>query len=217
MGQKWFISFEKNSTSSTVYKMNTDNKVRCPWCEKSEIERNYHDTEWGVPLHDDNKLFEFVILDGFQAGLSWKIVLQKRENFRKALFGFDARVLAQCGNSIVEEWMQDAGLVRNRLKLEGVLKNAKAFLAVQKEFGSFDRYIWSFVGGKPVFNECQSQREIPGVSAEAMAMSKDMKKLGFTFCGPTICYAFMQAAGLVVDHITSCYRYKEIREMPSTS
>jgi DNA-3-methyladenine glycosylase I len=190
-----------------------DGKIRCPWCEKSEVERTYHDTEWGVPLHDDQKLFEFVILDGFQAGLSWKIVLDKRENFRKAFYGFDPVILAALNEGAVLEWMQDPGIVRNRLKLESVIRNAQAFLKVQKEFGSFDRYIWSFVGGKPILNEWKEQREFPSVNAEAVAMSKDMKKRGFNFCGPTICYAFMQAAGLVVDHIQDCFRYSEIRRM----
>jgi len=187
-----------------------DRKTRCPWCKKSEIERIYHDTEWGVPLHNDRKLFEFVILDGFQAGLSWKIVLNKRENFRQAFFDFDAGALAECGDSIVEEWMQNAGLVRNRLKLEGVLKNARAFLKAQEQFGSFDAYIWSFVGGVPIQNNWRSQNEFPNTSIEANAMSKDMKNRGFTFCGPTICYAFMQAAGMVMDHTVGCFRYDEI-------
>jgi DNA-3-methyladenine glycosylase I len=189
-----------------------DGKIRCPWCEKSEVERTYHDTEWGVPLHDDQKLFEFVILDGFQAGLSWKIVLDKRENFRKAFYGFEPAILATLNEGAVLEWLQDPGIVRNRLKLESVIRNAQAFFEVQKEFGSFDHYIWSFVGGKPILNEWKEQHEFPSVNAEAVAMSKDMKKRGFNFCGPTICYAFMQAAGLVVDHLQSCFRYKEIRE-----
>ena len=188
-----------------------NSKIRCPWCVKSEIEQEYHDTEWGVPLHDDPKLFEFVILDGFQAGLSWKIVLNKRESFRKALYNFDAEILATLGENQVDIWMQDTGIVRNRLKLQGVIKNAKAYLSVKQEFGTFDRYIWSFTGGKTIDNNWVDHKHIPTESAEAVAMSKDMKKRGFIFCGPTICYAFMQAAGMVNDHLATCFRYTEVK------
>ncbi len=184
--------------------------VRCPWCEKSEIEKHYHDTEWGVPLNDDKKLFEFVVLDGFQAGLSWKIILQKRDAFRLAFFDFDAEKLAACDGKMVEIWMQNQGLVRNKLKLEGVIKNAKAYLKVQQEFGSFSDYIWKFTDGKTIQNHWENHNQIPSNSPQAEAMSKDMKKRGFTFCGPTICYAFMQAAGLVNDHLVSCFRYKNL-------
>lgn len=188
------------------------NQIRCPWCLKSEVERHYHDTEWGVPLFDDLKLFEFVILDGFQAGLSWKIVLNKREAFRKAFFDFDAETLASLGPNQVEIWMQDTGIVRNRLKLEGVIKNAKAYLDIKKELGSFSDYLWAFVGGKAINNQWVNHSYMPTATAEAEAMSKDMKKRGFTFCGPTICYAFMQAAGMVNDHLISCFRYEEVQK-----
>jgi len=184
---------------------------RCPWCTKSEIEKLYHDTEWGVPLYDDSKLFEFVILDGFQAGLSWKIILNKRENFREALFGFDATQLANAGPEQVNIWMQNMGLVRNRSKLEGVIKNARAYLAVQAEFGSFSKYLWSFTNGTVIDHAYTSHTGVANVIPEATAMSKDMKKRGFAFCGPTICYAFMQAAGLVNDHLVTCHRYQIVK------
>lgn len=194
--------------------MQQTDPIRCPWCIHSEIERQYHDNEWGVPLWDDEKLFEFIVLDGFQAGLSWKIVLDKRENFRKAFFGFDAKRLAHCGQKEVDIWMQDAGLIRNRLKLEALSKNATAFLATRAEFGRFADYIWSFVGGKPIQPHRQPGEPMVSVSPEAEAMSKDMKKRGFKFCGPTICYAFMQAAGLVNDHRSDCFRYSPLLNQP---
>lgn len=184
--------------------------IRCSWCIHSEIERHYHDNEWGVPLWDDNKLFEFIVMDGFQAGLSWKIVLDKRENFRRAFFGFDAHRLVESGPAEVDLWMQDAGLIRNRLKLEALSKNAAAFLSIKAEFGRFADYIWSFVGGKPIQTHRQPGDPMVSVSPEAEAMSKDMKKRGFKFCGPTICYAFMQAAGLINDHRSDCFRYPEL-------
>jgi DNA-3-methyladenine glycosylase I len=185
--------------------------VRCPWCEKSESERHYHDTEWGVPLFEDGMLFEFLVLDTFQAGLSWKIVLDKREHFRKAFFNFQPEELVQKGPAAYEDWLGNPGLVRNRLKLKGLIANAAAFLKVQSEWGSFSNYVWSFVGGAPVQNAWEEHPQIPSQSPQALAMSKDMKKRGFTFCGPTICYAFMQAAGLVQDHLVGCFRYEEIR------
>ncbi|HRH33944.1 MAG TPA: DNA-3-methyladenine glycosylase I [Catalimonadaceae bacterium] len=185
-------------------------KTRCSWCLNSELERNYHDSEWGVPLWDDQKLFEFIIIDGFQAGLSWKIILNKRENFRKAFYDFNPEILASVGQNQIEIWMQDAGIIRNRLKLEALPRNAKAYLETKSSFSSFAEYIWSFVGGKPIVNEIGPGKSVPSVSPEAIAMSKDMKKRGFVFCGPTICYAFMQAAGLVNDHHQDCFRYKEI-------
>lgn len=186
--------------------------IRCPWCTKSELETRYHDEEWGVPVFEDAKLFEFIILDGFQAGLSWKTILDKRENFRKALFQFDPVILSSLGPDMVEEWMQNTGIIRNRLKLEGVIKNARAFLKTQAEFGSFSHYIWGFVQHKPLVNQWENHSGMPASSPEAEHMSKDMKKRGFTFCGPTICYAFMQAAGLVNDHLVSCHRYYAVQE-----
>lgn len=180
-------------------------KVRCTWTQDDPLMNAYHDEEWGVPLHDDQKLFEFLVLDAFQAGLSWKTILYKRENFRKAFVGFDPVKIARFKEDKVNTLMQDAGIVRNRLKIEGTIKNAKAFLAVQKEFGSFDRYIWQFTGGTTLTNHFNSLKEIPAKTKESDAMSKDLKKRGFTFVGSTICYAFMQAAGMVNDHLTDCW------------
>ncbi len=171
---------------------------------------DYHDQEWGTPLHDDDKLFEFIVLDSFQAGLSWKTILNKRENFRKAFAGFDAKKIAKFDAAKVEKLMLDAGIIRNRLKIEGTVKNAKAFLATQKEFGTFDKYIWQFTGGKTINHKLGNHYQPIVSSPESDAMSKDLKKRGFTFVGTTICYAFMQAAGMVNDHMTSCHRYKQL-------
>lgn len=168
----------------------------------------YHDTEWGVPLHDDRKLFEFLVLDAFQAGLSWRTILYKRNNFEKSFKGFDAKKIARFGAIHVARLMKDAGIIRNRLKIMGTIENAKQFLKIQKEWGSFDKYIWQFTKGKTIKNKWKSQKDLPAVSKEAEAMSKDLKARGFKFVGPTICYAFMQAAGMVNDHITTCFRYK---------
>jgi DNA-3-methyladenine glycosylase I len=170
----------------------------------------YHDTEWGVPLHDDGKLFEFLVLDAFQAGLSWAIVLRKREGFREAFSGFDPRRVAKYGGRKVKALLADAGIVRNRLKIEATIANARAFLAVQREFGSFDRYIWQFTGGRPKRNRWRSLSQIPARSPESDAMSRDLKARGFRFVGSTICYAFMQAAGMVNDHLVGCFRYREL-------
>ncbi len=183
---------------------------RCTWCTGSRAEQDYHDREWGVPLRDDNRLFEFFLLDGFQAGLSWKTILLKRENYRQALFGFDAQRLAACGTADVVRWMEDPGLVRNRLKLEGAIRNARAFLRVREEFGSFSAYVWQFTGNRVADNALTGHSPMPAESPESVAMSRDMRKRGFTFCGPVICYAFMQAAGLVNDHLTRCFRYREV-------
>ncbi len=164
----------------------------------------YHDHEWGVPIHDDQKLFEYIILDTFQAGLSWKTVLHKRENFRAAFAQFDPVAVAQFTEQETDALMQNAGIVRNRLKIKGAVKNAQAFLKIQAEFGTFNQYIWSFVGHKPVQNNWQNMKQVPASTPASDAMSKDLKKRGFTFVGTTICYAFMQAAGLINDHLTSC-------------
>ena len=170
----------------------------------------YHDTEWGVPVHDDSKLFEFLVLDAMQAGLSWRTVLNKRENFRKAFRQFDPEKVARFGKHDIERLMNDAGIIRNRLKIESTVANAKAMIKVRKEFGSFDSYIWGFTGGKTIKNRLNSLDQIPADSEESRAMSKDMKKHGFRFCGPVICYAFMQAAGMVNDHLVHCFRYREV-------
>ncbi len=170
----------------------------------------YHDTEWGVPLHDDRKLFEFLVLDAFQAGLSWAIVLKKREGFRKAFSSFDPRRVARYDGRKVRALLADAGIIRNRLKIEATIANARAFLAVQREFGSFDRYIWQFVGGKTKENRWRTLKQLPARSRESDAMSKDLKERGFRFVGSTICYAFMQAAGMVNDHLVGCFRHREL-------
>jgi DNA-3-methyladenine glycosylase I len=174
----------------------------------------YHDEEWGVPQHDDRVLFEFLILEGAQAGLSWDTILRKRENYRAAFSGFDAKKIARYDRRKVQALMQDAGIVRNRLKIAATVQNAKAFLAVQKEFKTFDRYIWQFVGGKPRVNIWKAGQGIPASTAESDAMSKDLKKRGFTFVGSTICYAFMQATGMVNDHALACFRYRQLRPQP---
>jgi DNA-3-methyladenine glycosylase I len=174
----------------------------------------YHDTEWGVPLHDDRKLFEFLVLDAFQAGLSWAIVLKKRDAFRKAFDNFDPRKVAKYDDRRVKVLLADAGIIRNRMKIEATVANARAFLAVQREFGSFDRYIWQFTGGKVKKSRWRTLRQLPARSEESDAMSKDLKKRGFRFVGSTICYAFMQAAGMVNDHLLGCFRYREVGRKP---
>jgi DNA-3-methyladenine glycosylase I len=170
----------------------------------------YHDTEWGVPVHDDRKLFEFMVLDAFQAGLSWSIVLKKRENFRKALSNFEYIKIAKYNQKKIDRLIADPGIIRNKLKIAATVTNAKAFLKIQKEFGSFDKYIWSFTCGKTLQNKWKTLAQIPVSTRESDAMSKDLKTRGFKFVGSTICYAFMQAAGMVNDHLVSCFRYKDV-------
>lgn len=170
----------------------------------------YHDEEWGVPTHDDGKLFEFLLLEGAQAGLSWDTILKKRENYRAAFDGFRPAKIAGYDRHKVQVLLRDPGIVRNRLKIASAVKNARAFLSVQKEFGSFDRYIWQFVGGEPKQNSRRSSRQVPAFTPESDAMSKDLKKRGFTFVGTTICYAFMQAVGMVNDHLTECFRWRPL-------
>jgi DNA-3-methyladenine glycosylase I len=173
----------------------------------------YHDEEWGGPVHDDRTLFEFLLLEGAQAGLSWQTVLNKRENYRKAFDGFDAETIARYGRKDVERLLADAGIIRNRLKIAAAIQNAKAFLDVQKEFGTFSSYIWQFVGGRPIHHKIRTIRDIPASTKESEAMSKSLLKRGFRFVGPTICYAFMQAVGLVNDHELSCFRYKQVLDL----
>jgi DNA-3-methyladenine glycosylase I len=180
-------------------------KKRCAWAGEDPLYCAYHDEEWGVPVHDDQRLFEFLILEGAQAGLSWITVLRKRENYRKAFSGFDPIKVARFDQARRDRLMQNEGIIRNRLKIESAVINAKAFLAVQKEFGSFDAYIWTFVGGKPLLNSRLSLQDLPASTPESDAMSKDLKKRGFKFVGSTICYAFMQACGLVNDHLADCH------------
>ena len=182
------------------------NLSRCAWA-KEPIYIAYHDQEWGVPVHEDRLLFEFLILEGAQAGLSWITILKKRENYRRAFDNFDAGKVARYDKPKVRKLLADPGIVRNRLKIESAIQNAKAFLAVQREFGSFDDYIWCFVGGEPILNRRKSLKEVPARTSESDAMSKDLIKRGFRFVGSTICYAFMQAVGLVNDHTIDCFRY----------
>jgi len=183
--------------------------IRCSWA-RNELAIAYHDQEWGVPQHNDRVLFEFVILEGAQAGLSWDTILQKRENYRAAFSGFDPNQIARYDRRKLQGLMRDAGIVRNRLKIASAVLNAKAFLAVQKEFGSFDRYVWQFVGGKPLVNRWKTGQRVSASTAESDTMSKDLKKRGFNFVGSTICYAFMQAIGMVNDHAVECFRYREV-------
>jgi len=190
-------------------KRSTTEIVRCHWA-KTEPNISYHDTEWGVPLHDDRLLFEFLILEGAQAGLSWETVLKKRENYRQAFDQFDAKTIVRYKPVKLEKLMLDAGIIRNRLKIESVVQNAKSFLHVQDEFGSFDKYIWGFVEHEPQNPKRNSLSDVPAKSAESDAMSKDLKKRGFNFVGSTICYAFMQATGMVNDHLVECFRYAEL-------
>jgi len=185
----------------------TKDKPRCAWATNA-LNIPYHDTEWGVPVHDDRTFFEFLTLEGAQAGLSWDTILKKRENYRKAFAGFDPKKVATFDANHIRALMNDEGIVRNRLKIESTISNAKAFLAVQKEFGSFDKYIWEFVGGKSIVGGHKSMKAIQPRTLASDAMSKDLKKRGFRFVGTTICYAFMQATGLVNDHLTTCFCYR---------
>jgi DNA-3-methyladenine glycosylase I len=187
-------------------------RTRCPW-PRTELDIHYHDTEWGVPQHDDRVLFEFLILEGAQAGLSWSTILKKRENYRAAFDQFDARRIAKYDDRKVAELLADPGIVRNRLKVAATIQNAKAFLAVQKEFGSFDAYLWQFVGGQPKQNVWRAMKEVPARAPESDAMSKDLLKRGFKFVGSTICYALMQAVGMVNDHTVDCFRHKQVAKL----
>ncbi|HKE26832.1 MAG TPA: DNA-3-methyladenine glycosylase I [Bryobacteraceae bacterium] len=186
-----------------------DGKTRCEW-SRDELMTEYHDAEWGVPLHDDRALFEFLILEGAQAGLSWSTILRKRDNYRAAFDDFDARKIARYTERKRAALLADAGIVRNRLKIDAAIDNAKAFLKTQDEFGSFDAYIWRFVDGKPVRNRWREMQEVPARTPQSDAMSKDLTRRGFRFCGTTICYAHMQATGMVNDHLISCFRYKQV-------
>lgn len=186
--------------------------TRCAWAT-DELSIPYHDREWGVPVHDDMVLFEFLVLEGVQAGLSWNTVLKKRENYRRAFDGFDPRLVAKYDDRKVDRLLADPGIIRNRLKIQSAIVNARAFLAVQEEFGSFDAYLWGFVGGKPKVNRWRTLREIPTQTPEAEALSSDLKRRGFKFVGPTSCYAFMQSVGMVNDHTVDCFRHAEIEKM----
>jgi DNA-3-methyladenine glycosylase I len=195
--------------SSTGMPMN--DPKRCEWCLGHPLMTAYHDTEWGVPLHDDRKLFEFLVLDAAQAGLSWQTILLKRENYRSAFDGFDPEKIARYTDRRVKQLLANPGIIRNRLKVRSAITNARAFLKLQDEFGSFDRYVWQFVAGRPRINRFKKLSEIPAKTRESDAMSKDLQRRGFQFVGSTICYAFMQAAGMVNDHIVTCFRHREVQ------
>ncbi|MBM3897094.1 MAG: DNA-3-methyladenine glycosylase I [Thaumarchaeota archaeon] len=188
-------------------------KKRCSWPANSPLMVEYHDKEWGVPLHDDRKLFEFIVLDGMQAGLNWEIILKKRESMRRAFRNFEPKLVAKFTDRDAQRLLNDSGIIRNRLKVNAAITNAQKFLEVQKQFGTFDKYIWQFVGYRPIVNKFKKLAELPAKTEESDAMSKDLQGRGFKFVGSTICYAFMQAAGMVNDHTTDCFRYNEINAM----
>lgn len=186
---------------------------RCEWSALGALEQDYHDTEWGVPVHDDRTLFEFLILEGAQAGLSWSTILRKRTGYRQAMDHFEPERIAGYSVEKIQELLTNPGIIRNRLKIESAVTNARAFLKVQEQFESFDAYLWRFVRGRPIQNRWQKLSEVPGNSPESAALSKDLKGHGFTFVGPIICYAFMQAVGMVNDHVMDCFRYEEVRRL----
>lgn len=188
-------------------------KKRCTWCLGDPLYEVYHDQEWGVPLSDDNQLFEFLILETFQAGLSWITILRKRENFRKAFDGFDFELIANYSEAKIQELIQDPGIIRNKLKIHAAIDNAKAFIVLREEFGTFSKYVWSFVDNKPVQNYWQSHKEVPDSTPTSISLSKDLKRQGFKFIGPTVIYAHMQATGMVNDHTQDCFRHTEIAEL----
>jgi len=196
--------------------MNSVTKKRCSWAT-GELNIAYHDVEWGVPVHDDRTLFEFLILEGAQAGLSWSIILNKRAGYRRAFDNFDFGLVAKYGERKVKQLLTDEGIVRNRLKIDAAIQNAKAFLAAQEEFGTFDKYIWQFVRGRSIQNDWREIGEVPARTQESDAMSKDLARRGFKFVGSTICYAFMQAVGIVNDHAVDCFRHKEIKRLASAA
>jgi DNA-3-methyladenine glycosylase I len=196
-----------------VYEMGKVNKIltRCPWVDLSKPDYiEYHDKEWGVPVHEDRLIFEFLTLESAQAGLSWYTILRKRENFRKAFANFDPQKVARFNKKKIESLLQDKGIIRNRLKVEAAVNNARRFLEVQEEFGTFDRYVWDFVGGKPIVNKYKGMKDLPATSPESDKLSKDLKQRGFKFVGATIIYAHMQATGMVNDHVLGCFRREEI-------
>lgn len=185
--------------------------TRCTWCLKDDQEMFYHDTEWGVPVHDDDKHFEFIVLDTFQAGLSWRTILHKRENFRKAFDQFNYTKIAKYNETKIQKLLQNEGIIRNQLKIRATVTNAQAFIRIREEFGTFDQYVWGFVNHKTINHKRKTHQDIQATSAESDAMSKDMYKRGFKFVGSTILYAYMQAAGMVNDHLVDCFRYKELK------
>ena len=196
-------------TTETMTASEEMNRVRCAWAH-SELNIPYHDEEWGVPVHDEHKWFEFLILEGAQAGLSWDTILRKRARYREVFDAFDPEKVARYDKKKVRELLRDAGIIRNRLKIDSTISNARAFLEVQKEFGTFDAYVWRFVGGQPKQNAWKTHKRLPAKTPESDALSKDLQKRGFRFVGSTICYAFMQATGMVNDHLVSCFRYRDL-------
>src|SRR5712672_4792091 len=192
-------------------------KKRCSWVGDDPLMLQYHDREWGVPVHDDRKHFEFLVLEAAQAGLSWTIVLKKREGYRRAFDGFEPEKVARYSARRIEKLVLNPEIIRNRMKIEAAVRNARAFLKIQEEFGGFDSYCWRFVGGKPKLGRWKTAQQIPAISAESEALSKDLKQRGFSFVGPTVAYAYMQAAGLVNDHLASCFRYRELRSETATA
>jgi DNA-3-methyladenine glycosylase I len=190
--------------------MHMKETCRCAWAGTNPVMVDYHDTEWGVPVHNDRLLFEFIILEGAQAGLSWNTILQRRENYRRVFAGFDPEKVARFSDKQIEKALADPGIIRNRLKVHSAVSNAQAFLRAAEEFGSFDKYVWQFVGGQPIVNQWQRKEQVPAVTPEAEAMAKDLKKRGFKFMGATICYAHMQATGMVNDHTVDCFRWAEV-------
>ena len=188
----------------------TENICRCPWCGDNELYVKYHDEEWGVPVRDDKKLFEFIVLEGAQAGLSWLTILRRRENYRAAFADFDALKVARFNDDDITRLLGDAGIIRNKAKIQSTIKNARVFLDVAEKFESFAKYLWMYVDNKPIVNVWSEQSQVPAVTPLSEKISKDMKKMGFSFFGPTVCYAHMQATGMVNDHLTGCFRYKEL-------
>lgn len=187
-----------------------ETKQRCDWCEGDDLYEAYHDNEWGVPVYNDDTLFEFLILETFQAGLSWITILRKRENFKKAFDNFNYKKIANYNQNKIDSLLQDAGIIRNKLKINATITNAQAFIKIQEKFGSFSKYIWGFVDGKPIKNEYINMQDVPATTEISDALSKDLKKRGFKFVGPTVVYAHMQATGMVNDHVKGCYRYEEV-------
>ena len=211
MTRHWgFIYSADPARTEVTQRKHTPMKIRCAWAGTDPRYIKYHDTEWGIPLHDDRSLLEFLLLDGFQAGLSWITILKKRSNYREAFDYFEPQKMAAYDAYKVKKLLANKGIIRNRLKVEAAIQNAKSFLAVRKEFGSFDNYIWQFTGRQIIKNVWKTMAEIPAQTKESVAMSNDLKKRGFKFVGPTICYAFMQAAGMVNDHVVDCFRYNQV-------
>lgn len=204
------MCFFNKSIYLRSHKINNMKKSRCSWCGEDPLYRAYHDKEWGVPVFSDDQLFEFLVLETFQAGLSWITILRKRENFRAAFDGFDYQVISKYDKKKYEELLMDSGIVRNKLKIKATIGNAKAFIEVQKEYGTFSKYLWEFTNGEPICNQWQNLKQVPATTSTSDLISKDLKKKGFKFVGSTVVYAYMQAIGMVNDHVQECFRYQEV-------